>query len=537
MQYIEVRTRQRPPPIANERLHAAMNTDINQPFASYENTLWRVLAALARDGYVSPPDEARDVIHDFFVDAWAGVNHRYEENRGTFKTYLVSAFYRFARRRIIYLNEASRRLADLELVEEIPSDESSAEETIEKKEGEAKLRDAMAVLPAFERRLLYDYLSDIQQSERYLAKKYEITRHGLRKTLIEAIGKLATEIQGRTASGLSAKVAHMIWQDGLTPRQVADRLGISPAEATSLKNRFATGLLASTRSSKINSDGMAFEMSNILDEFKSLLLSPNDQLKLDSLAARSEEIKKLLVEPALDLALTRNERAAIEEHSEWIAVIYSQLASAGDGPAEEEESTFSSIRMNEEFQVASAFNSLVSVLPKELVNWRAWFSSLGEVDRETAELLDDEITVYMGGVEVAKLAAYGITPAAINSATRNISTLLKDAQKKRRSSKHVQHVNKDFPLVKLDCGDSDIVINQHLLVRRVAMSSGMVRHAAPVLTQWIFAASEFLPYFIDGFHCRIVRAELVFTPVHDERPLFFRWTTTSYKDHTDALVA
>src|SRR5688572_4101425 len=69
-------------------------------FLDYQRLLWRMLGVLARRGYVVPPGDARDLIHDFYLDAWPGLTQRFDPTLGTFATYVAAAFYRFARRRI-----------------------------------------------------------------------------------------------------------------------------------------------------------------------------------------------------------------------------------------------------------------------------------------------------------------------------------------------------------------------------------------------------------------------------------------------------
>src|SRR5438270_1228739 len=92
--------------------HAEAKLGTSRAFQEYERLLWRVLAQLARDGFIAPPDEGRDLIHDFYLEAWPGIRERFDPKRGAFQAYVFSAFYRFGRRRIIDLQNWRGRLVD-----------------------------------------------------------------------------------------------------------------------------------------------------------------------------------------------------------------------------------------------------------------------------------------------------------------------------------------------------------------------------------------------------------------------------------------
>src|SRR5690242_11774226 len=69
-------------------------------FENHHRHLWSVLGALARRGFVAQPDEAGDLLHDFYAGEWEKVCDHYDPKRGPFKHYLVKSFFQFARRRI-----------------------------------------------------------------------------------------------------------------------------------------------------------------------------------------------------------------------------------------------------------------------------------------------------------------------------------------------------------------------------------------------------------------------------------------------------
>src|SRR4051812_39949290 len=82
----------------------ASGRSLDIDYARYRRLLTAALARLARNGYAVPPDEGLDLIHDFFVEAWEGLIHRFDADKASFETYIYGAFIRFARPRIVRLN-------------------------------------------------------------------------------------------------------------------------------------------------------------------------------------------------------------------------------------------------------------------------------------------------------------------------------------------------------------------------------------------------------------------------------------------------
>lgn len=74
--------------------------------------LLRALGALARSGFVVPPSEALDLIHDFFVDGWPSVRTNYNRKKGPLPNYVYVSFVHYARPRIVKLNRLRSALID-----------------------------------------------------------------------------------------------------------------------------------------------------------------------------------------------------------------------------------------------------------------------------------------------------------------------------------------------------------------------------------------------------------------------------------------
>ncbi len=259
---------------------AATQTD----FPRYERALWGVLARLARSGYVVPPAEGRDVIHDFFVDDWEGLQRRFDPAKGKFETYLIGAFYQFARRRILDLNNWRGRLVDVSHAAELAADAPGPEEQAEVRETIRTVREALSGLDPRQRAVLEDFLRGDKTGERDLAKRHGVSRYALRETLVDALGRVAAEL-GRIGGrdSLDGRIVAALWREGGTVRDVAARVGVSAAEVQAARRRCGLGLMNALRGGAVAETGRGTVMTK-------------DPLGLLKLAILSADRKELLDE-------------------------------------------------------------------------------------------------------------------------------------------------------------------------------------------------------------------------------------------------
>jgi RNA polymerase sigma factor (sigma-70 family) len=217
-------------------------------FEQYERLLWRVLAHLAQRGYVVPPSEARDLIHDFYVEAWQGLVERFDPKRGNFSSYLFGAFYRFARRRILLWQNWRSRVVNVRHLVYHVDESTDSEQAVDLKNQLREIRDVLSRLPQQPREVLRDFLSE-EGSERCLALKHRISRHRLREILIDALGWVAMEVGHRSFQAtVDGQVALALWRDGRTAHDTATLLGIPVAEVHAARKRITAHLLDAIRS-------------------------------------------------------------------------------------------------------------------------------------------------------------------------------------------------------------------------------------------------------------------------------------------------
>src|SRR5437899_1486730 len=110
-------------------------TNPEHGFEEYQRLFWYILSRLAREGYVAPPNEALDLVHDFYADAWTQSLKNFDPSKGVFESYVGGAFYRFARRKIIQQRHRKARIVqltdDLADLENQPQELASKNESIE----------------------------------------------------------------------------------------------------------------------------------------------------------------------------------------------------------------------------------------------------------------------------------------------------------------------------------------------------------------------------------------------------------------------
>lgn len=213
------------------------------PFEQYERMLWHVLAQLARHGYIVPPSEARDLIHDFYLEAWPNLKKHYDSKRGSFSSYVYGAFYRFARRRIVQLQNWRGRLVDVRELARYPDESADVERTADVEIQVQKINSIISRLPRLQRDILLDFLIGEEGSERRLAVKYTVSRYRLREILVDTLGQVASEF-GHSASDNphDEQIALALWRDGQTVRDTAVLFGVSLAEVQAARKRFVAHL-------------------------------------------------------------------------------------------------------------------------------------------------------------------------------------------------------------------------------------------------------------------------------------------------------
>src|ERR1700735_2023701 len=112
------------------------------------------LGKLARSGFVVSPDDGMDLIHDFFAEAWPGLENHFDPDKGNFESYAYGAFVHFARPRIVRLKRWQNSLIGAERLEAFAGDAGVEVEGPDQE----RVRQALAKLPEGEQKILRRYV-------------------------------------------------------------------------------------------------------------------------------------------------------------------------------------------------------------------------------------------------------------------------------------------------------------------------------------------------------------------------------------------
>jgi DNA-directed RNA polymerase specialized sigma24 family protein len=228
-----------PPPERPRRSHRDVGETWESPsaedYASYRPLLFRALMSLARQGYEVPADEGLELVHEFFLEAWPGLLHRYDSARGSFSTYVFGAFLRFARPRIVVARSWHERFVDWDAaVVERPDPVQPLHDTSLDRPA---VRRALATLGGPDRDLLARWLAG-DANVRRTARAIGLSRYKTRQELVAALTRLAAAMGQQIGSSESDwRVARALWVEGRSVADAALSLGISAAQVRRARQR------------------------------------------------------------------------------------------------------------------------------------------------------------------------------------------------------------------------------------------------------------------------------------------------------------
>lgn len=215
-------------------------------FEDYEKFLWKVLARLASDGYVVLPQNAKDYIHDFYVEAWPKITKSYNPDLGKFTTYLASAFYKFCRRRVIYQHNLDRKLEAFD--ESLFAQEEGSRNIQETHCDTSRVKLHLDRLNSFEKEVITEYVNGYH-SERMLSERFKVSRYAIKKNLVNAIGKLAASFHGELDSKHQDKyIAYLIWIEGRPLKDIAILIGKPLSTVRSEKQNYVNQIILNLKS-------------------------------------------------------------------------------------------------------------------------------------------------------------------------------------------------------------------------------------------------------------------------------------------------
>ena len=401
-------------------------------YRTHRGLLFSALGRLAREGYVAPPAESIDLIHDFFVEAWDGLASRYDPGRAKIPTYLYAAFVRFARPRIARVQRQRATLVDPhELADSLVEDDGSSD--LGRAVDLARMRDVLAALPQGSRLALDAWLNAERTSERDVARSLGLTRYRARQLLIEVLGRVMTTL-GPLSSWPEPdrRVARLMWQDQLGFAETAARCGLTPQAVKNAYRRnqarmqAALSLVQRADAQISGSTTMPAktDLEGLIDRVRR---RPTDLAVLDELSERACELVQHFDQ--------HGDASALEQWSQLdgraLADIYEALSSGlgeVDHTITDDGSLFQADtadrrRVGEAFQEA-----LVPALPDGIDGLLTRFDERHHaLPWKHFQALLREPDVSAGGEDARRLALFGITPVHIVLASDAVALLLQRA--------------------------------------------------------------------------------------------------------------
>ncbi|KQZ32676.1 sigma-70 family RNA polymerase sigma factor [Duganella sp. Root1480D1] len=471
-------------------------------FLEYEPLLWRVLSKLVRDGYHIQPHDARDLIHDFFLE-WDALNSRFDAAKGDFAPYLATAFYRFGRRRQLKLHRLRSRAVDIEECLDLAAADPLPPEAAEMKQQIAQLKAAIGQLPVAEQALLADFLSDYAPGERELAEKHHLTRYRLRDQLAATVSRVALQLLEARPHSTDADIAHRVWVMDQTPRTVAAELGMSTEQVNQAKARFAQALLNSVRRTG-QPDRQGRKIMPELDILRKALNAFDDRVALENLRTHAQQIRLALEQE--DLLLDDRECAALAERPEWLATVYAALSSGESANAEIDElqPSVAALLYAEQQVIADAWSALLEKLdemrpPSGQGEWELALMGGAKLPPDLQpHLREHHASCRSGDPAGERLLKYGLTPGMVFEALHEMELLFNRALR-RAGDGAIARKNADPDIVVKQKGKS-VAISRALLNGSVAGTLDLELEQAPVLVRSLFCMLQASPLLVGGYY-------------------------------------
>jgi len=509
-------------------------------FENYQSNLWPVVGALARRGFAVAPDEARDLMHDFYLDEWERLGTLYDPDRGPFERYMLGAFFQFARRRIARDYSRRKRVRELALtLAAADATAPSVDQIVDEDSRTQLMRRALSTLPTLQREALNHFLGNPAANERDVARQMRMTRYRLRETLVEAVGRLATELDALDRDDeLEHQVAVALWRDGRTAAETATFLDQPIADVRRIRKRIVEHLLTALQTSARKtsrsenmfradthgtdpdgadvpgSDNTESRISGVsitggrptrgnapLSFLQRVLLSRDPEL-LRQLRKRAAEVTAAL-DAVAGTPFTENENRAIAADPWWLAQVYEVLGGEDDTQSREAqiEAAIDDLLSNQEREIAGAFLGLVSSIPQEdMRKWRAQFSLLPQVSHSVLQGLQQHWRDASASDDVAMWLRHGITPATFFEATIGLQLLLERCiEDSHAGSKTVVLLEFGHRAVDHTIDPNSVSVPRQQLLAQIRSSADCPAGAEESVLTWTCLAATRHPLIFQGF--------------------------------------
>lgn len=508
-------------------------------FPAHEALLWHAFGTLAKAGLVAPPDEARDVVHDFYVEAWPGVQRRHDPSRSAFDTYLYAAFYRFARQRLIQMRHWRQPLVGLEAAEAVRDDRPGPEDSLQHRQLIARVRRVLDALQEPDRSLLLAYAGDAGESERSLAMRFGLTRHAVRLALARAVTHTLLGLGDALDDDSPRAVLQALARHGHSVRRAAMALRLPVRVVQHIRDRHVAALLDAVRKGGHDTMTMARGEDRRMNEDLSLLRhalgAVGDASALDAVRRHASRIRSALQHA--DIRFGAEEWQALAASPHWIAEVYQALAAGEDvSAARDAEAALGRWREGREATVREAFLCLLSTLDDPALSAEAAFGDVPPLPEAAQRQLAAEsgLDPRRHGPAMAYLR-HGVTPLALAGALRGIGLLLNRVARQTRAPRAGRSLPEGVGVVDaihparelgLRLRDADVLVAvpRAAIVAQVAGAAHVSPALAEPLTDWVMQLLWDRPWLVEAH--RFDPEAAAFEPT-DAAPseLAVRWST------------
>jgi len=507
---------------------AARDVAFDAAYRRFRPLLLTALSRLARQGFVAPPDEGLDLIHDFFLESWGQVAGNHDPSRSKLETYVFAAFVRFARPRIVRLTRSRAGLMAPSELSKVRGPGLAAAQPDATAVDLEKLRAVVMALSAPQRALLMAYLQDEQSSERDLARRFDLNRYQLRMSLADAMGALEVGLDDAQAlPGSDREVAISLWRDNRNLKQTANHLDMAVADVQATRERLFRRLSHAVNGDRKMQASHPIAREDAVETDERLLRAVVDHLDgrspiAETLAGRQDAVMRLLGTPKAEDYLARHSDAL---DAGRVAELYGWLgqAEASQGLTDDEIDRYVLLAHDNDHQIGCAFvQALLPNLKLEKQRFKDVLRGAPVVDEQEFEVLRTDVSVQAAGAVGLELARFGVTPALVAEAARAIATLAY-----RYVVDHGVPVGGRIIIDRAERSDGyslDHVLKRASLVEEVRLWTDLPEPTAARLVDWITYAAEYVEHIFDGFDTQLAGDELKMQRTDiSEDDVFRRW--------------
>ena len=457
------------------------------------------LSRLAKQGFVVSPSDGLDLIHDFFAEAWSGLESHFRPEKGSFDGYAYGAFVHFARPRIVKLSRWRQSLTSEEVLDALPGQPLEAASSLDQQ----TIRRAIRELPDLEQHLFRRFVYSDFASERALAKEFEISRYRLHEILVEALGRVAVALDRPTGiSSADWEVALALWRDCRTIREAASVLGLTTHQVrrANLRNiEFIAEALQQyqPRTRHMEGNQVMATPEAVLSAsalFALALKSPDNQKLIGSVRARAAQILEELETYGCPIS----EREIEEISPAWIAAVYAAVVPEAEKgiDARVDEDLFSTHR-NEDHAIGIAFReTLLADLPAALRE-PIELGSLPKISEKDFEILNRAPDVEAAGSVGVAWIRHGIRPVTVFYATEAVSGLLDRLLRKKFLAESSLVLGSEAIFI-VDDKQKRFELRA-LMLQEISQMSDCGPEAAALLYAWMLQVAQYKAWLFAGF--------------------------------------